>query len=229
MPNPKRRHSKTRTAKRRTHDALTRADDRPVPAVPRAEGAAPRLPALRLLPRPRQVRRRSTKSSHRTARIMIRIAVDAMGGDHAPRRIVDGALAAARHLGCGVALVGPRPTHRAELAAHRRLAERWASRSSTRPTSSAWPSRRRAALRRKPRASIRVAAELVARREAAALVSAGHTGATVMAAHAAFGMLPGVDRPALAATIPTRARPGGAARRRRQRRVPAAAPAAVRA
>jgi glycerol-3-phosphate acyltransferase PlsX len=34
------------------------------------------------------------------------------------------------------------------------------------------------------------------------VVSAGHTGATVMAAHAAFGMLPGVDRPALAANIP---------------------------
>ena len=64
-----------------------------------------------------------------------------------------------------------------------------------------------AALRRKPGASIRVAAELVAAGEAAALFSAGHTGATVMAAHGAFGMLPGVDRPALAATIPTRQRP----------------------
>src|SRR5205807_885773 len=47
----------------------------------------------------------------------------------------------------------------------------------------------------------------VARGEASALFSAGHTGATVMAAYAAFGMLPGVDRPALAATIPTRRRP----------------------
>src|SRR5207244_9937789 len=64
-----------------------------------------------------------------------------------------------------------------------------------------------AALRRKPGASIKVAAELVARGEAAALFSAGHTGATVIAAHGIFGMLPGVDRPALAATIPTRARP----------------------
>src|SRR5439155_14423537 len=64
-----------------------------------------------------------------------------------------------------------------------------------------------AALRRKPKASIRVAAELVARGEAAALFSAGHTGATVIAAHGAFGMLEGVDRPALAATIPTRSRP----------------------
>src|SRR5947209_451999 len=63
------------------------------------------------------------------------------------------------------------------------------------------------ALRRKPGATIRIAAELVARGEAAALFSAGHTGATVMAAHGAFGMLPGVDRPALAAIIPTRSRP----------------------
>jgi glycerol-3-phosphate acyltransferase PlsX len=64
-----------------------------------------------------------------------------------------------------------------------------------------------AALRRKPTASIRVAADAVARGEASALFSAGHTGATVMAAHSAFGMLPGVDRPALAATIPTRRHP----------------------
>ncbi|HEV3140996.1 MAG TPA: phosphate acyltransferase PlsX, partial [Vicinamibacterales bacterium] len=64
-----------------------------------------------------------------------------------------------------------------------------------------------AALRRKPGASIRVAADAVARGEAAALFSAGHTGATVMAAYSSFGMLPGVDRPALAATIPTPARP----------------------
>src|SRR4029077_5498248 len=64
-----------------------------------------------------------------------------------------------------------------------------------------------AALRRKPGASIRIAADTVARGEAAGLFSAGHTGATVMAAAGAFGMLPGVDRPALATTIPTRQRP----------------------
>jgi glycerol-3-phosphate acyltransferase PlsX len=62
-------------------------------------------------------------------------------------------------------------------------------------------------LRKKPRASIRVAADLVASGQASALFSAGNTGATVMAAHAAFGMIAGVDRPALATTIPTRQRP----------------------
>jgi glycerol-3-phosphate acyltransferase PlsX len=52
-----------------------------------------------------------------------------------------------------------------------------------------------------------VAADLVARGEAQALFSAGHTGATVLAAYSAFGMIRGVDRPALAAAIPTRGRP----------------------
>jgi glycerol-3-phosphate acyltransferase PlsX len=65
-----------------------------------------------------------------------------------------------------------------------------------------------AALRRKPRTSIRVAADEVSARRADALFSAGHTGASFLAAHAALGMLPGVDRPALAVTVPT---PRGAA------------------
>jgi glycerol-3-phosphate acyltransferase PlsX len=63
------------------------------------------------------------------------------------------------------------------------------------------------ALRRKPRASIKVAADAVRDGAADALFSAGHTGASVMAAHAAFGLLPGVDGPAIATIIPTRALP----------------------
>src|SRR2546421_12661315 len=49
---------------------------------------------------------------------MIWIAVDAMGGDFAPRPVVDGALAAARHFDLGVALVGPRANLDVELARH---------------------------------------------------------------------------------------------------------------
>ena len=59
------------------------------------------------------------------------------------------------------------------------------------------------------------------------LFSAGHTGATVVAAVAGLGLLPGVDRPALAAHSRPRAA-GRAARRRRHRRLQARAPAAVR-
>lgn len=137
---------------------------------------------------------------------MITIAIDAMGGDHAPSRIVDGAVAAARHLDVRLALVGRRGVLEPRLAAH-----------------GDWPAlgieiveapevvemsdAPAAALRRKPEASIRVAAEFVASGRAGALFSAGNTGATVLAAHAAFGMLPGAGRPALAPVIPTRGTP----------------------
>jgi phosphate acyltransferase len=133
---------------------------------------------------------------------MNRIAVDVMGGDRGPGTILDGALDAAREGGVPLALVGP------ERDLRRWIAER--------PESSGLdlavvhagdvigmgepPG---AALRRRPRASIRVAAAEVAAGRAAALFSTGNTGATVMAAHAAFGRIPGVDRPALAATVPT--------------------------
>ncbi len=137
---------------------------------------------------------------------MIRIAVDAMGGDHAPSVIVDGAIAAARHLDVQVLLVGATDQLEQALEAHsdwRDLAVDIVEA----PDVIAMAEAPALALRRKPRASIRVAADLVASRDAAALFSAGHTGATVMAAHAAFGMIAGVDRPALVTTIPTRATP----------------------
>jgi glycerol-3-phosphate acyltransferase PlsX len=137
---------------------------------------------------------------------MLWIAVDAMGGDTAPGQIVDGALAAARHFDLGVMLVGPASRLEAELTRHATY-DRDRVRLVEADAVVAMNESPAAALRRKPTASIRIAAETVGRGEAAALFSAGHTGASVMAAHAAFGMLPGVDRPALAATIPTRGRP----------------------
>jgi phosphate acyltransferase len=137
---------------------------------------------------------------------MLWVAVDAMGGDFAPAPVVDGALAAARHFDLGVALVGPAEVLNAELRRHGTY-DAARVRIVDAPDVVAMDEVPSAALRRKRRASIKVAAETVARGEASALFSAGHTGATVMAAHAAFGMLPGVDRPALAATIPTRQRP----------------------
>jgi glycerol-3-phosphate acyltransferase PlsX len=137
---------------------------------------------------------------------MIWVAVDAMGGDFAPANVVDGALAAARHFDLGVALVGPAAAIEAEVVRHAAtgFVDRGRVRIVDAPEVVSMAESPAAALRRKPNASIRVAAELVERGEAAALCSAGHTGATVMAAHGAFGMLPGVDRPALAAAIPTR-------------------------
>ena len=129
-----------------------------------------------------------------------------MGGDHAPSAVVDGAVAAARHLDVDIALVGARTVVQEALSVHpgwSRLRIEIVEASDV----IAMTDSPAAALRRKPRASIRVAAEMVGQRAADALVSAGHTGATVMAAYGAFGTITGVDRPALAASIPTRARP----------------------
>jgi glycerol-3-phosphate acyltransferase PlsX len=129
-----------------------------------------------------------------------------MGGDAAPDLIVEGALAATRHFDLGVVLVGPETRVREAVAAHADVddarvryldADAWIEMSES-------PA---AALRRKPNATIRIAAASVARGDAAALFSAGHTGAVVLSAHAAFGMLTGVGRPALATTIPTRRGP----------------------
>ena len=136
----------------------------------------------------------------------MRIAVDAMGGDQAPAAIVDGAVAAARHLDVHIALVGQTPRLEEALSAHADWAQLGIEIVEA-PEVIGMADPPAATLRRRPRASIRVAADLVARREAAALFSAGSTGATVMAAYGAFGMIPGVDRPALATTIPTRERP----------------------
>ena len=136
---------------------------------------------------------------------MLWIAVDAMGGDHAPGPVVAGALAALRHFDLGIALVGPADVVKQQIARHDDVDSRRVRVIDAQDVV-AMDESPLMAMRRKPRASIKVAAEAVASADAAALVSAGHTGATVMAAHAAFGMLPGVDRPALAAAVPTRER-----------------------
>jgi phosphate acyltransferase len=136
----------------------------------------------------------------------LRIAIDAMGGDEAPASIIDGALVAARHLQVGLLLVGCRDVIERQLSRHPRVS--WLDieiQDASERIEMEEPAA--AALRRKPRASIRVAAAAVAEGRAQALFSAGHTGASVIAAHTAFGRLPGVDRPALATIIPTRTHP----------------------
>jgi glycerol-3-phosphate acyltransferase PlsX len=136
----------------------------------------------------------------------LRIAIDSMGGDDAPGSIVDGALVAARHLQIGLLLVGERHALERELARHPGVASLDVTVLDA-PDRIEMSEAAATALRRKPGASIRVAAEAVRDGHASAVFSAGHTGASVVAAHAVFGRLPGVDRPALATMIPTRQRP----------------------
>ena len=128
---------------------------------------------------------------------MARIALDAMGGDHAPGETVAGAVQAAAR-GVDVILVGD-----SEL-----LLEELSKNDSSLPVVDAPdvigmgddPAR---ALRDKPNASITVTAKLVASGEADGFVSAGSTGAAMAAAAIIIGRIPGVSRPAIASIFPT--------------------------
>ncbi|HXG68327.1 MAG TPA: phosphate acyltransferase PlsX [Blastocatellia bacterium] len=142
---------------------------------------------------------------------MLKIAVDAMGGDFAPASEVQGAIEAARDLHVKVILVGRSELIRAELAKHR---EGWGLGRGNRshpPNIEIVDAQEvitmddpvATAVRRKRNSSIRVAAGLVRDGQAQALVSAGNTGAVMMTANIVIGKLPKVDRPALAVVLPT--------------------------
>jgi glycerol-3-phosphate acyltransferase PlsX len=133
---------------------------------------------------------------------MVTIAVDAMGGDHAPRTEVEGAIRAAKSLDVKVILVGREDALRDELSRHdgaRSLPIQivHASERVTMEDSAA------KAVRGKRDSSIRVACRLVRDGVAEGLVTAGNTGAAMVTAKLVQGMLPGVDRPALASAFPT--------------------------
>ena len=136
-----------------------------------------------------------------------KIVLDAMGSDSAPHAEIDGALAATRDLGVKVILVGQ--THKVEPELRRcgwrsdgdrgiELVEAAEVIGMNEPVA--------AAVRRKKQSSLRIGSKLVTEGLADGFVSAGNTGAAMATAKMVIGMLPGVDRPALAAMIPTRAR-----------------------
>jgi glycerol-3-phosphate acyltransferase PlsX len=132
----------------------------------------------------------------------VRVAVDAMGGDHAPGAVIAGAMQASRERSVSVTLVGPAAIiedHLQQLGGAR-LPDLVVVDA---PDTVAMDESPLAALRRKRRTSIAVAVDLVERGEAHAVFSAGHTGAAVLAARTAFGLLPGALRPAVAVLVPT--------------------------
>ncbi|HUQ90964.1 MAG TPA: phosphate acyltransferase PlsX [Bryobacteraceae bacterium] len=135
---------------------------------------------------------------------MVTIAVDAMGGDHAPKAEVEGAIRAVKSLPVEIILVGKEDVLRKELAQHdgwRGLPVRihHASEAITMEDSAA------KAMRTKKDSSIRVASRLVRDGVAHGVVSAGNTGAVMATAKMVQGMVPGVERPALASVFPTMA------------------------
>ena len=134
---------------------------------------------------------------------MVTIALDAMGGDKYPKSEVEGAIQAAEDYGIHVILVGQESVVRKELDRHSGWKKlpieiRHASEQISMEESAG------RAVRSKKDSSIRVASRLVRDGEAQAVISAGNTGAVMATAKMVQGMLPGVDRPALASAFPTR-------------------------
>lgn len=122
-----------------------------------------------------------------------------MGGDHAPSEIVAGALKAQKELGVDILLVGDPQQIEASIKHH------------DLPMPEIVPSEGTvemheeplSALKRKPKASINVAMDLVKQKRADAVISAGHSGAAMAGALLRLGRLPGIDRPAIGALFPT--------------------------
>jgi len=133
----------------------------------------------------------------------MKIALDAMGGDHAPANIVEGAMLALREYAeiSRLYLVGDPDRIKSELE---RLSFSDARIEVVAATQVVEMSEGAAdSVRKKRDSSISRCVDLVKSGEADALVSAGHTGAAVAAAHIKLRTLPGIERPAIAAVMPT--------------------------
>jgi glycerol-3-phosphate acyltransferase PlsX len=133
----------------------------------------------------------------------MKIALDAMGGDFGPPNIVGGAVMALKEypLITTLFLVGDTPRIEAELKQHgcndRRIEIVHATQVVEMSDGAV------DAVRRKKDSSVSRAVDLVKKGDAAAIVSAGHTGAAVAATTIKLRTLPGVDRPGIAAVIPS--------------------------
>jgi glycerol-3-phosphate acyltransferase PlsX len=140
---------------------------------------------------------------NRKIKIMVRVAVDAMGGDHAPEVVVAGAVDAVRETDVRVLLTGPTAQVKSELAKYRFASDRIevvdASEVVEMDESPA------AAIRKKRNSSINVGIQLVKDGRADAFFSAGNTGAAVCAATLKLGCLEGIERPGIATMMPTEA------------------------
>jgi glycerol-3-phosphate acyltransferase PlsX len=133
----------------------------------------------------------------------LKIALDAMGGDLAPKAVIDGAVRAARDFQVEIVLVGNREVIERELTEYQinglaitvEHAEQVVAMDDS-PLESVLS---------KTDSSIHVGLDLVKRGRADGFVSAGNSGAVMTAAMAILGNLPGVDRPAIASLVPTTA------------------------
>lgn len=131
----------------------------------------------------------------------MKIALDAMGGDHGPAPAIEGALQAVKESDVDVILVGDESTLMAECrrlgCTDSRLSIRHAPQVVEMHESPA------TVARKKRDSSIWIATELVKSGEASAVVSPGNTGASMVASFFVLGLTKGVERPAIATSLPT--------------------------
>ncbi|MDD4873126.1 MAG: phosphate acyltransferase PlsX, partial [Kiritimatiellae bacterium] len=137
----------------------------------------------------------------------MRIAIDAMGGDYAPREIIKGVVEAAVGLPAvsKIFLVGDSGAVKSELGRFPSISEKIEVLHASEAI--AMNEEPAMAIRRKKDSSIGRAVDLVKNGEADAMVSAGNTGAVVVAATLKLRTLDGVERPAIATVLPTQGRP----------------------
>ncbi len=135
----------------------------------------------------------------------MKIIVDAMGGDHAPRVVIEGAIAAAQEYGVEIGLVGDSAAIEALLKKYKyssdKISVHHASEVIDMSDSAA------TSVRRKRDSSIVVGLKLVRDGLGQAFFSAGNTGAVVCAATLGLGLLPGIERPGIAIVTPTQRGP----------------------
>jgi phosphate acyltransferase len=131
----------------------------------------------------------------------VRVAIDGMGGDHAPQQVVEGAAQAAHELDVDVAVVGIPERVQRLLDAHPKLRFVPASQVIEMDDHPAQ------AVRSKTDSSMSVCARLCRQGEAQAWVSAGNSGGILAAALFLQGRIRGVDRPALGTVLPTSGQP----------------------
>lgn len=135
----------------------------------------------------------------------MRIALDVMGGDHAPQETVRGAVEASLKLKevSSILMVGDEPVVRAELSKYPK-ADLSRLKVVHAPESIGMDESPATAVRKKKQCSINICMEMLKTREADAMVSAGNSGAVAAAAVFCLGRIPGVIRPAIATVLPTR-------------------------
>lgn len=131
----------------------------------------------------------------------MRIAVDAVGGDHGLDTVLPGALEGARRFSVDLLLTGPQVEIEQALAKLDTAGLAIDIRDA--PDQIAMDESPAQAVRRKPRSAIAVALDAVRAGEAAALVSAGNSGAVMAGALFKLGRIRGIDRPAIAGYLPS--------------------------